>query len=148
MVMFALKSDHICLVETWIDPRETNTIEFEVGGRDFDHASIGKGKGVAIFSKISEDPDSTTNVIEKILDIKYQILVLIDGPIQFILVYLSKNCPMLKVAESLQNVLRPDLITILAGDFNFDTSEENELTRFFKMKHYSQLLAEPTHDKG
>ena len=43
--MFAQKSNHIYLVETWIDPKETNTSALEVPGRNFDHTSVGKGKG-------------------------------------------------------------------------------------------------------
>ena len=36
--IYALKSKHICLIETWINPIETNTSAFEVRGKNFDHA--------------------------------------------------------------------------------------------------------------
>ena len=32
--IYALKSKHICLVETWINPKETNTSAFEVPGKE------------------------------------------------------------------------------------------------------------------
>ena len=51
--MCAERSDHICLVETWIDPAQTNIEKLQLAGRSFDHASLGKGKGCAIFSRYS-----------------------------------------------------------------------------------------------
>ena len=36
--MYANKSDHICLVETWLDPDQS----FQMAGRNFEHASFGK----------------------------------------------------------------------------------------------------------
>ena len=51
--VYAQVSDHICVVETWLDPN-TNYI-FNIPGRSFDHVPIGKGKGCGIFSLESRD---------------------------------------------------------------------------------------------
>ena len=46
--VYAQVSDHICVVETWLDPNTSYNID--IAGRSFDHVSIGKGKGCGIFS--------------------------------------------------------------------------------------------------
>ena len=46
--VYAQVSDHICVVETWLSPNTRNN--FNIPGRNFDHVSIGKGKGCGIFS--------------------------------------------------------------------------------------------------
>ena len=51
--VYAQVSDHICVVETWLDPN-TNYI-FDIPGRSFDYVPIGKGKGCGIFSLESRD---------------------------------------------------------------------------------------------
>ena len=52
--MHAKRANHICLVETWIKPDQGSTIDFQMNDRSFEHASIGKGKGCAIYSSISQ----------------------------------------------------------------------------------------------
>ena len=146
--IYAKKSKHICLVETWINPKETNVCEFEVGGRDFDHASIGKGKGCAILSEILDEPNLTSAVTDKVINDKYQMIVVLDGCIQLVIVYLSNNCSLNEVSKTLDTFLRRDLTTILAGDFNFDAKEENALTKFLMRNQFVQLITEPNHVKG
>ena len=41
-----------------------------------------------------------------------------------------------------------DYVTIVAGDFNFDKTETNELTKLLNAKGLHQLVAQSTHDKG
>ena len=47
--MFAQKSDHICMLETWIDPETAESDDFEMDGKKFDHTSLGKGKDAVYF---------------------------------------------------------------------------------------------------
>ena len=46
--IYAQVSDHVCVVETWLNPN--TDYDFDIPGRTFDHVSIGKGKGCGIFS--------------------------------------------------------------------------------------------------
>ena len=66
-------SDHICVVETWLNPnRDYN---FNIPDRTFDHVSIGKGKGCGIFSLASRSiSQSKQNVSRE----KYQIMSIVD----------------------------------------------------------------------
>ena len=75
-------------------------------------------------------------------------MVLIDGPIQLVLMYLSKNCPLDDVTSNLDRILKRDFITIVTGDFNFEPSNENSLTKLLANKEFDQVQNQPTHDKG
>ena len=144
--MFAQKSDHICVVETWIEPDAFDISNlFQLPEKAFDHASVARGKGCGIFSPVSKfNKNSNTKVIQQ----EYQLLSVVDGDIQLIIVYLSDKSPKKEVAEVMQNMIRPDMITIIAGDFNFDRSEKNELSKFLDTIKLDNLVTQPTHDGG
>ena len=48
---------------------------------------------------------------------------------QLVLIYASKNCPFSELVLERQELLKPNLTTIITGDFNFD-KETNALTKF------------------
>ena len=68
-------------------------------------------------------------------------------PYQLILVYASSGCPFSELVEELNQLLVPNLTTIVTGDFNFD-KETNALTRFFDQKKFTQVVNWPTHKEG
>ena len=139
--MYAERSDHICLVETWIDPAQTNIEKLQLAGRSFDHASLGKGKGCAIFSRYS-------NFNGKIVSDKYQLLSIIDKEVQLVLVYISKNCPFEELKLDLVKLLKSEKKHVITGDFNFDKDEKNALTKYLGEKDFVQLVHTATHDDG
>ena len=61
---------------------------------------------------------------------KYSMISFINGNFQFF--NLSSNCQMQLVVEELQKILKPDMVNIIAGNFNFDKGEK--MTRFFLNK--------------
>jgi hypothetical protein len=140
--MFAQKSDHICLFETWIDPETVDVNDFQMPERNFDHASVGKGKGCCLFSRNSKQSSGNIKVIKD----NYQMLSIINGSVQLVLVYLSSNCSKAEVVKDLQDILREDLNSIIVGDVNFDKGENNELTRYLALQEFHQLVDVPTHD--
>ena len=139
--MYAQKSDHICVTETWIE--SDNIVDFALPGRVFHHASKGKGKGCGIFSVKSK-----SGTPEKIVEDNFQILSIFDGPIQLILLYLSSDSSKAYVVEKLEMILQPDHFPIITGDFNFDKEEKNCLTKYLRSKEFEQLVTAPTHDDG
>ena len=40
------------------------------------------------------------------------------------------------------------MVQIITGDFNFDASEENNLTRQLRTLDFEQVIIGPTHDDG
>ena len=147
--MYAKTSDHVCVVETWIDPKQFYYNDFDhdtlLQGRTFDHASIGRGKGVGIFSSYLTKNCTTARVVEN----SYQIMSIIDkNLVQFILCYLSSRCQLTEVAQQLEMIIKPDMMTIISGDFNFEKDDTNPLTKSLRSKGFCQLVNQPTHDKG
>ena len=128
--IYAQVSDHICIVETWLDPNLEYNID--IPGRHFDHVAAGIGKGCGIFSLVSRQLSQSKH---KLAREKYQLMSIIDetnprNPYQLVLIYASSGCPFQNVVLDLQNLLHPKMISIIIGDFNFDKKEVNDLTRF------------------
>ena len=145
--MFAIRSDHVCIVETWIDPDKENIARYNIPDRSFKHASYGKGKGCAIYSRTSK---STSNE-EMIIMEKYQVLSFIDGQCQLLLVYLSSRChekDFDEIADALPRMFVSGKKVLITGDFNFDKSSKNALTRQLEKHDFVQLITTPTHDDG
>ena len=94
--MFAQKSDHVCLLETLIDPKNVVYNDFEMSERSFYDAPVGKRKGCGIFS------NSSDCMYKKLIKNNYQMLSIIDGSVQMILFYISSNCAMKDVAKTVE----------------------------------------------
>ena len=142
--MYANKSDHICLVETWIDPSTMNAQNYEIQGRILEHASFGKWKGCATFSSTSRKSECSGKIVKE----KYQLLSVIDQDVQLVLVYISKNCSFDELIHDLREILKPGKTHVLTGDFNFDKDDKNALTRFLEDTKFAQLVTTATHDGG
>jgi hypothetical protein len=141
--MYANKSDHICLVETWLDPLITNQ-NFQMAGRSFEHASSGKGKGCATFSSTSRKSIHSGAVVKE----KYQMLSIIDQDIQLVIVYISKNCSFDELVVDLGEMLKSEKKHVVTGDFNFDMEDKNALTKYFENLEFVQLVNSGTQDGG
>ena len=141
--MYANKSDHICLVETWLDQLITNQ-NFQMPGRNFEHASSGKGKGCATFSSTSRKSLDSGAVVKE----TYQMLSTIDQDVQLVIVYISKNCSFEELVLDLGKMLKPGKKHVVTGDFNFDMEDKNALTKYFDNLEFVQLVNSATHDGG
>ena len=102
-----------------------------------------------MFSLRSRKMSKETTVISE----KYQLMSILDetvsdSPYQVILVYLSSGCDLSQVVDHLFHLLIPEMTTIVTGDFNFDTTETNDLTTFLKDNLFSQVVPWPTHIQG
>ena len=107
------------------------------------NASQGNGKGcIAFVPTDSELIGSITEDSFQLLSFTYH------GSIQVIVAYVSSNANLKAVAESLQSLLESRLNQVIIGDFNFDTKENNPLTRFMTEKNWHQMVEGPTHEAG
>ena len=148
--IYAPKADHICVVETWLDPKEK--IDFNVPGRTFGHASYGGKKGCGIFSlskqKLSQDKHFVVRE-------KYQLMSLVDETnpqlhYQLIVVYASQGCPWKELANTLGLLVKSKMTVIITGDFNFDKRLDggNEMTTLLSSLDFQQVVTWPTRDSG
>ena len=137
-------ADMICLVETWMYPNA----EIHWPEKTLHHASLGRGKGVNLYTPTCNDYEHLISVTQQ----DYQFVsVIIRKQIQFFLVYIKPNCPLStyeRVSNCLHNVMKPNLKKIVLGDMNFDKRNVNPLSRFLENSGLCQMVEEPTHEDG
>ena len=80
-------ADMVCLVETWMHPN----LEIHWPEKTLHHASLGRGKGVNLYTPTGNDYYHQISVAED----EYQFVsVIIRKKIQFTLVYIRPNAPL------------------------------------------------------
>ena len=106
-------------------------------------ASVGKGKGVAIYAKaagktFSECCQGKQCLLYSTLDLSIAVC------------YRSQNGFPEKLVEFLKRYEREQdkKISIVCGDFNFHSETSNVLTEYLKGKHYCQKVTNPSHVLG
>ena len=129
--------DLICLQETWLTGNEEN---YALENHTALCASQGRRKGLAAFSKLE------IHRHESIVHDNFQVLILLVKDVTVILVYLSQEADLSELLKHLTNYVTNR--TVILGDVNFNSRSSNVLTKQLKAWKYSQLVQDPTHDKG
>ena len=140
---YVLKSNVIAVVETHLDPSYSTT-NMNILGKIFVDASIGKGKGCALYL-----PSDYGEAIFKVIHPTHQMIcVAFRDQFQLVLMYLSDNCRYPKVIDDIEAMNLDYDTTFFVGDFNFDSNESNALSKFMKSKDLCQMINSATHEKG
>ena len=141
--VFAKYAKCVCLVETWLAPGDHSQFSFE--NRTFYEASIGDGKGCCVILPkdaplIAKEAQETFQLIT----FKYA------EEIQVVVLYCSKtkSANLQNVKNSLKKHFDPKLKKLVIGDLNFDISEKNCLSTFFKESNLMQMVDQPTQIEG
>ena len=138
-----LRSDLICIQETWIEPEEEQNI-YNLDGYTKYLNSQGRGKGLAIYIK--------KNNFKYVSDFKspnMQISKVTSENIDVISVYRSQKEAFLSLKNQVQALLDPNKTTLIVGDFNFCYKiSENEFSKFMKKYKFNQLVEAATHVEG
>ena len=111
-----LKSDIICLTETWVPPSElmdNMTFDFGIDGYNVFLNGVGKGKGVAIYAKPSFSHVCNLN------GEGFQITKMSSENLDVICIYRSENGLVQDLFQQLCSILTPLKPTFICGDFNF-----------------------------
>ena len=141
--IYAIKSNFICLAETWLN--EDEIIEME--GWNFYNSSMGRGKGCCVFSKNQVQ----CTLIGKFATEDFSLLSLkIYERIQLYVIYLSQTNNSVKdrLWEKIRDFRDENLQLMLIGDFNIDARKFDVLTQHFLHNAMIQLVNEPTHIEG
>ena len=137
---FLLKSDIISFGETWMNTGE----EVLIDGFQGSFANDGRGKGVALFSKVSF-------LSEPYLDVKqnFSFASAKTENVQLIALYISQNCNQADLCQTLEEIIDKEKLCIIMGDVNWNYhSENNQMKRFLLEKGFEQLVEHATFDKG
>jgi hypothetical protein len=138
-----LRSDLICIEETWVDPEEEEYI-YDIDGYTSHLNSQGRGKGLAIYTK--------KNQFKHIADFKspnMQISKVTNEKMDVIVVYRSQEEPFLSLQNQVEALVDPEKTTLVVGDFNFCyKNSQNKFSNFMSHSKFNQLVEAPTHVEG
>ena len=136
-----MQSSIIALSETWLQPNDILTID----GFKTHTNSIGQGKGLAVYFK-----DDTFKPIIDIKEEKLQITKIGSKDIEIVAIYRSEQGSTLQLIQHLNNIIKPEIATVICGDFNicYRATRNNRVTKFLEQLGFLQLMKEATHIRG
>ena len=139
-----LKSDIICLQETWLDD-DTVLDEYRIEDYDLHLNSNGRGKGIAIYFK--------KDIMKHEMDIKeenFQLSKFSSLDIDLVVLYRSQNGDLIDLKHKLETLDIQEKPLLVIGDFNFCFSKNslNPAKKYLKDQCFTQLIKDPTHIEG
>ena len=138
-----LRSDLICIQETWIDTEEEQNV-YSLDGYTKHLNSQGRGKGLAIYIK--------KNKFKYVTEFKspyMQITKVTSEKMDVISVYRSQEEPFLSLNNQMEALIDPNKTTLVVGDFNFCyKTSQNEFCSFMSKSKFKQLVEAATHIEG
>ena len=138
------KSHVLCLQETWLEEGEEEQDRYQLQGYQVFFTSVGRGKGLATYVKEGLQVQSHSNLTEENIALAKTSFNQLD----VINIYRSKDKPLSRAADLLQNLINPEKDTLIVGDFNVCASKTNALSSSLEMAGFCQHVAVPTHIKG
>ena len=119
-------------------------IRYQLDGYQVFFTSVGRGKGLATYVKEGLQVQSHSNLTEENIALAKTSFNQLD----VINIYRSKDEPLSRTADLLQNVINPEKDTLIVGDFNVCASKTNALSSSLEMAGFRQHVNVPTHIKG
>ena len=140
-----LKSDILCVQETWLKNEEEKDDRYQLEGFRATFASVGHGKGLAVYVKEGVKYESMTCIPEA----NIQMMKITMAKLDIITVYRSDSEPEYRAAHHLSQLIDPEKDTLVVGDLNYcDKMEKKDLSRFLAREGFTQLVTVPTHIRG
>ena len=139
-----LKSQVLCLQETWLEHGEEEQDRYLLEGYEGDFTSVGRGKGLVTYVKQGLQVLSHHSFAEE----NIQLAKTCFSQLDVINVYRSQDEPLSRAASILQNYLDPEKDTLIVGDFNVCATQTNVLSNSLETAGFHQLVTLPTHIKG
>ena len=139
-----LQGDVICLQETWLEDGEGERGDYQLEGYQAFFASVGPGKGLAVFIK------EGLRILEvhKLIDANIQLTKISIKGVEIINIYRSQDEPLPSAAHHLRNFIDLQNDTLIIGDVNVCATKANPLRNFLEEEGFDQLVTMPTHIKG
>lgn len=137
-----LKSDIICLTETWISVE--NEYEYSISDYNSIYNSVGKGKGILIYAKSSFVHVCNAN------GEGFQITKMTSEKLDVICVYRSNYSSFEHLYEKLMSILTMSKPTLICGDFNICIlkNPNNFFSQSLAAQNFQQIIQYASHEKG
>ena len=139
-----LQGDVICLQETWLEDGEGERGDYQLEGYQAFFASVGPGKGLAVFIK----EELRRPEVHKFIDANIQLTKISIKGLEILNIYRSQDEPLPSAAHHLRNLLDPRRDTLIIGDVNVCATKANSLRNFLEEEGFRQLVTLPTHIQG
>ena len=139
-----LQGDVICLQETWLEDGEGERGDYQLEGYQAVFASVGPGKGLAVFFK----EGLRRLEIHSFIDANIQLTKVSIKGLEILNIYRSQDEPLPSAAHHLRNLLDPRRDTLIIGDVNVCATKANSLRNFLEEEGFRQLVTLPTHIQG
>ena len=137
-------SKMLCLAETWIYRNEEDANYTQLPQKNAIFSSHGRGKGCSLFYNQEEMLENTKVYTEE----KFQMVGgLYNSEIQVYSIYISKEANLDNIINVFKEWMTPGPIIVI-GDFNYDASDANSLSRFLHSQGLIQIVNRPTHIEG
>ena len=141
------KADLLCLQETWLKENEVSSQLLQITGFKAYFNSAGVGKGLAIYCK-------TSYTVEKeVKNDNYQMSLIKSSYLNIINIYRSSSSSSASIRnfiDDLEQLIEANKPTLIVGDFNFCSNEENThpiSAKLISLK-FEQKVKHPTHVLG
>ena len=138
-----LQADVICLQETWLEDGEGEQGNFRLEGYEAFFASVGAGKGVAVYVK-----EGLSKGVAKFIDANLQLMKIATKHLAIINIYRSQDKTLPSAAFHLRDLLDTETDTLIIGDVNVCASYPNSLRNYLEGEGFQQLVTLPTHIQG
>ena len=139
-----LQADVICLQETWLNAEEGEKGDYQLEGYQAFFASVGPGKGVAVYVK----QGLRRGEVHQFTDANIQLAKIARNELEVVNVYRSQDEPFPSAACHLRRLIEPGKDTLVIGDLNFCATKANPLRNFLEEEGFCQLVTLPTHTQG
>ena len=139
-----LQGDVICLQETWLEDGEGERGDYQLEGYQAFFASVGPGKGLAVFIK----EGLRRLEVHTFIDANIQMTKISIKGLEILNIYRSQDEPLPSAAHHLRNLLDPRRDTLIIGDVNVCATKANSLRNFLEEEGFRQLVTLPTHIQG
>ena len=141
-----LQGDVICLQETWLEDGEGEQGDYQLEGYRAFFASVGPGKGVAVYVK--REGLRRLGETHMFIDANIQLIKMSIKGLEVINIYRSQDEPLPSAAHHLRNFIDLQNDTLIIGDVNVCATKANPLRNFLEEEGFDQLVTMPTHIKG
>ena len=139
-----MQSDVLFVQETWLEASEEEEDRYQLQGYRAYFTSPGRGKGLATYVKDGVKFLS----LSKFEEPNIQLAKVVMEKLDLISIYRSKDAPLARVIQLLQNVINPEKDTLVIGDVNICATRNNDLGKYLQQEGFRQLVTLPTHIRG
>ena len=133
----------LCLAETWIYSEEEDSSWNDFLDMKKTVSSNGRGKGCAVYYQNEE----CFKNIKKISSKLFQIITGVYDGIQVFVLYISKEADQENIVNVMKELILPGSLFVI-GDFNYESSTKNTLSKFLTSQGLTQIVKRPTHVDG